>query len=160
MPGGREVCRLRQEYKLALRYEVKLLGPVAGGRDVCRLRQEYKLALQHEVKLCPKRVEVSSAKLAVWVYSAQEMLLCSAPSPSLFDTSTSQSVQAKSRCARSAPSRKEESAQKRYSHGRLAPALLLVALEILLWKMGEENPVKWLAKNNPPQPLKPLSEMT
>ena len=49
--GGSQVCRLRQEGKLALLHEVKLYRLAAGGMLVVRLRQEGKLALLHEVKL-------------------------------------------------------------------------------------------------------------
>ena len=54
LPGpeaGGCVCRLRQEGKLALLHEVKLLALDPGGGVFGRLRQEGKLALQHEVKL-------------------------------------------------------------------------------------------------------------
>ena len=49
--GGTAVSRLRQEGKLALPHEVKLLGVGSGGAAVGRLCQEGNLALLHEVKL-------------------------------------------------------------------------------------------------------------
>ena len=66
IPGDEILCRLRQEYKLALRYEVKLPGLDTGGQDFSRLRQEYKLALQHEVKLYQDGLDALEFKWLQW----------------------------------------------------------------------------------------------
>ena len=122
---------------------------MAGGREVCRLRQEYKLALQHEVKLCPKAGEVPDAKSAVCVSFAQEMVLWILLLFPVYYKFQPRPLP-NSRCVRSSTSREEMEFSRRYSHGRLDPAILLVALEFLLQKTGEESTRNDCKKQTPP----------